>query len=117
MPIQTKYLFIVNMDVTPEKEALFNEVYDQEHVPMLLKVPGVIAVTRMELEPLVVSIGGELKTVENETEPKHSAIYEIESPDVLVSDAWADAVERGRWPEEVRPYTSNRRHFLRKVTG
>jgi hypothetical protein len=114
MPIQSKYLFIVNMDVTTEKEALFNEVYDQEHVPMLLKVPGVISVTRTAL---VVSIGGELKTVANEGEPRHSAIYEIESPDVLFSDAWADAVEEGRWPEEVRPYTSNRRHFLRKVTG
>ena len=27
------YLFIVSMDVEPEKEALFNEVYDEEHVP------------------------------------------------------------------------------------
>ena len=43
MPIATKYLFIVSMDVTKEKEALFNEVYDTEHVPLLLKVPGVIA--------------------------------------------------------------------------
>ena len=41
MPIKTKYLFFASMDVVPEKEALFNEVYDQEHVPTLLKVPGV----------------------------------------------------------------------------
>ena len=41
MPIATKYLFIASMDVAPEKEALFNEVYDQEHVPNLLRVPGV----------------------------------------------------------------------------
>ena len=27
MPIATKYVFIVSMDVSPEKEALFNEVY------------------------------------------------------------------------------------------
>jgi hypothetical protein len=32
------------MDVDPDKEALFNEVYDTEHVPNLLKVPGVHAV-------------------------------------------------------------------------
>jgi hypothetical protein len=25
----------------PDKETLFNEVYDTEHVPNLLKVPGV----------------------------------------------------------------------------
>jgi hypothetical protein len=24
-------------------------------------------------------------------------------------------VEQGRWPEKVRPFTSNRRHVLRKV--
>jgi hypothetical protein len=25
------------------------------------------------------------------------------------------AVEKGRWPSEVRPHTSNRRHVVRKV--
>ena len=46
MPITGNYLFIVAMDVTAEKEALFNEVYDTEHVPLLLKVPGVDETTR-----------------------------------------------------------------------
>ena len=50
-----------------------------------------------------------------EGEPRHSAVYEIESPDVLTSDAWAKAVDAGRWPTEVRPYTHNRRHVLRKL--
>ena len=117
MPIESKYLFIASMDVAPEKEALFNEVYDQEHVPLLLKVPGVIAVTRLEAQPLTLSLGGERQTIVAEGEPKYSAIYEIESPEVLVSEAWAEAVEVGRWPAEVRPYTSNRRHVLRKVAG
>ena len=43
------------------------------------------------------------------------AIYEIESPDVLLSKEWAAAAEKGRWPSEVRPFTSNRRHIVRKV--
>ena len=113
--IQTKYLFLASMDVAPEKEALFNEVYDEEHVPNLLNVPGVVSVTRLTQEQLVLSIGGEQKEIVAEGEPKYTAIYEIESPDVLVSQEWADAVEEGRWPEKVRPYTSNRRHVLRKV--
>ena len=41
--------------------------------------------------------------------------YEIETPDVLTSEAWAGAVEAGRWSGEVRPYTFNRSHVLRKV--
>jgi hypothetical protein len=61
MPIKSRYLFVVTMDVDPDKEALFNEVYDTEHVPNLLKVPGVHAAARMEGEPFVMSIGGEEK--------------------------------------------------------
>jgi hypothetical protein len=38
-------------DVASEKEALFNEVYDSEHVPNLLKVPGVRSVTRLRTKP------------------------------------------------------------------
>ncbi|MCZ6509546.1 MAG: hypothetical protein O7A62_03060 [Alphaproteobacteria bacterium] len=115
MPVTTKYVFIASMDITPEKEALLNEVYDTEHVPALLKVPGVISVTRGVAEPFIVSIGGEERSVAVGDEPKYSAVYEIESPDVLVSDAWAAAVEAGRWPEQVRPFTSNRRQVLRRV--
>lgn len=115
MSIATKYLLIVSMDIEPDKEALLNEVYDEEHVPILLKVPGVISITRLKNEPLTLSIGGEERTIVAEGEPKYTAFYEIESPDVLVSKQWAEAVEAGRWSEQVRPYTKNRRHVLRKV--
>jgi len=115
MPIATKYLFIVSMDVTKEKEALFNEVYDTEHVPLLLKVPGVKAVTRIKTEPAAFNIGGERKILDGGSEPNYVAIYEIDSPDVLLSKEWAAAAEKGRWPSEVRPFTSNRRHVVRRV--
>ncbi len=114
MPVKSKYLFIASMDVAPEKEALFNEVYDTEHIPNLLKVPGVQAVARMEGEPFVMSIGGEEKRVAPEG-PRHSAVYEIDGPHVLASREWAKAVEAGRWPGEVRPFTRNRRHALYRL--
>ena len=116
MNSKTRFLFTAAMDVDPAKEALFNEVYDTEHVPELLKVPGVLAVTRATLVPLKMSIGGELKSIVIEGEPKHSAVYELESAEVLTSNAWAKAVELGRWAAQVRPYTRNRRHTLRKVS-
>ena len=115
MPVTTRYVFIASMDVDPDKEDVFNEVYDQEHVPTLLKVPGVVSVTRFVNEPLTMIMAGERRTIEAPGEPKYGAVYEIESPDVLVSDAWAQAIDQGRWPEEVRPYTKNRRHTLKKV--
>ena len=111
MPIQSKYLFVAAMDVDPDKEALFNEVYDTEHVPNLLKVPGVHAVARLEGEPFALSIGGAEKKVAHEG-PRHSALYEIDGPQVLTSREWALAVEAGRWPSQVRPFTRNRRHAL-----
>jgi len=108
MPISSKYLFVVSMDVDPDKEALFNEVYDTEHVPNLLKVPGVRAVTRMAGEHFAVSIGGAEKKVVHEG-PRYSAVYEIDDPRVLTSPEWTKAVEQGRWPGQVRPFTRNRR--------
>jgi hypothetical protein len=114
MPIKCRYLFIASMDVDPDKEALFNEVYDTEHVPSLLKVPGVHAVTRMQGEPFAISIGGEEKQVAHDG-PRYSAIFEIDDPHVLVSPEWAKAVEAGRWPGQVRPHTRNRRHALYRL--
>ena len=114
MPIGTRWVFMASMDVAPEKEDLFNEVYDQEHIPNLLKVPGVRAVTRVKSEPFTIGSGGELKEMPAAS-PRYTAIYEIDGPEVLASDGWARAVEAGRWPGEVRPFTSNRRHGLAKV--
>lgn len=115
MPVQARYILIASMDVDPDKEDLFNEVYDQEHVPLLSKVPGVLSVTRLENAPLTMVMAGERRTLETEGEPRFHAIYELESPEVLVSDAWAEAIDHGRWPTEVRPYTRNRRHTLKRV--
>lgn len=109
-----KYLFIVSMDVEPAKDAVFNEVYE-EHIGFVLKVPGVRGARRAKTEAAAVMIGGEKKPLTGEGEPAYTAIYELDSPDVLLSKAWQEAVEAGRWPTEVRPYTKNRRHVLRKV--
>jgi hypothetical protein len=114
MPIGTKYLFVASMDVDPDNEALFNEVYDTEHVPNLLKVPGVRSVTRVRGEPFAISLGGEQKRIAHEG-PRYSALYEIDGPEVLTSPDWAKAVEAGRWPGEVRPHTRNRRHMLYRL--
>ena len=112
--ISTRYVFFASMDVRPEAEALFNEVYDTEHVPNLLQVPGVRSVTRMKGEPARFAIAGGVRELAAPS-PIYTAIYEIDDPQVLQSPQWAEAVERGRWPNEVRPHTSNRQHLLFKV--
>jgi hypothetical protein len=114
MTISAGYVFVVSMDVDADKEALFNEVYDTEHIPNLLRVPGVHAATRTKGEAFELSIGGGMRTVAHEG-ARYSAMYEIDGPHVLVSPDWAKASEAGRWPSQVRPYTRNRRHALYKV--
>jgi len=98
MAVTSKYIFVVSMDVDPDKEALFNEVYDTEHVPALRTVP----------------IGGETRKL-NHDAPRYTAIYEIDGPHVLTSPEWAKAGEVGRWAKEVRPHTRNRRHAVYKA--
>lgn len=115
MSLNSKYLFIASMDVDREHDAIFNEVYDKEHIPNLSRVPGIGSVARYRREELTMIIGGEKRKVQIENEPMYTAIYELESPEVLSGEAWSTAVEKGRWPAEVRPYTQNRRHVLLKL--
>ena len=117
MAINGKWIFTASMDIDADKEALFNEVYDTEHIPHLSKVPGVISATRLRIDTLRVTMGGETKTVEPEGLPRYSCILELESPEVLVSPAFAKAVDAGRWPTQVRPFTRNRHHTLHRVMG
>jgi hypothetical protein len=114
--IRAEYVLIASMDVDPDREELFNRVYEDEHVPHLLRVPGVLSVVRYERQELTMSIGGQVRGMPSQL-PKYHAIYELDSPDVLVSDSWAEAVESGRWPQDVRPFTRNRQHLLAKRLG
>ena len=96
----SEYIFLVRMDIAPEKEEEFNQIYDSEHIPSILKVPGVLSATRYESM--------------TEGEPKYAAVYEIESPDLPTSDAWRRASDSGEWPNRVRPFTNNRSHIVYK---
>ena len=110
----SKYFFTAAMDIPTDKEQLFNEVYDEEHIPYLSEVPGVLSIARFTSQPLKMVIGGEEKEIVIQDQPKHTAIYEIESPEILTSSGWSEAVDRGRWATEVRQHTYNRRHVLLK---
>jgi len=82
------------MDVQHDKEALFNEVYDTEHLPELNRLPGVSRISRYRTAV--------------PHEPRYMVIYEIDHPDIPTSPAWKIAADKGRWAPQVRPYTLNR---------
>src|ERR1700687_2168903 len=99
-----KWIFTAAMYVEADKEALFNHVYDQEHIPMIRKVPGVVSATRLKLDTLHNTMGGETKTMDPQGAPRYAVIYELTHPNVLTSAEFERAVDQGRWPTQVRPF-------------
>jgi hypothetical protein len=95
---RTPYVFWVMMDIEPHREALFNELYDIEHVPLLLKLPGCVNVARYRTE--------------TPGEPRYLAAYEVERTDLPMSKLWNDTSDIGRWKPEVRPYTYNKKYIV-----
>jgi hypothetical protein len=93
-----RYIYVARMDIEHDKEALFNEIYDLEHVPEISKVSGVVVVTRYRTSCRAY--------------PRYLALYEMDKPDAPTSQQWKTARDIGRWPTEVRPYTMNRHHAL-----
>ena len=99
------YIYFVQMDIPQALDAELNRIYDTEHVPMLSKVHGVHKVTRYRLEQ------------SNDSRmQKYLAIYEIDSPDIVNSDAWETASAWGDWAEKIRPHTTSRHHtFFKEI--
>jgi hypothetical protein len=95
---RTPYIFWVMMDIEPHREALFNELYDVEHVPLLLELPGCVNVVRYRTE--------------TPGEPRYLAAYEVDRPDLPMSKLWNDTSDIGRWKPEVRPYTHNKKYIV-----
>jgi hypothetical protein len=115
MAIRSPYLFVASMDVPPDKEAEFHALYEEEHIPMLRRVPGVGRASRLELQDFSVLGAAASSFIPTPGHPRFSAFYEIEGPHVLASAEWEAAARSGRWPEAIRPVARNRRHELLKV--
>ena len=92
---KTPYVFWVMMDVERHKEALFNDLYDTEHLPLLLKLDGLVNAVRYRTN--------------NPAEPRYLCVYEVTKPDLPMSKLWNETSDIGRWKPEVRPYTYNKK--------
>lgn len=99
---RTKYLLCVSIDIEATKEDLLNQLYDAEHIPLLLRLPGVANVVRYKAA---------------QGNPRYLAIYELERPDIPASKEWAVASDTGRWKLEVKPYTYNRSFVVYEAIG
>ena len=89
-------LLLVGMNVEPDAEEEFNRWYEEEHVPSLFEVPGVLSARRYRA-----AAGAQ----------KHLAMYHLAAPDVQASPAWAKAINTP-WASRVRPRTRDRVRFV-----
>ena len=107
MAEKQKVLLVVMADVDPEHEEDLNGWYNEEHLPALLKVPGVLSVRRYKILPETESQG----TSATGRPQKYLTIYEHESIEVQNTEAY-QKVRSTPWAERVRPYMKNHfRHF------
>ena len=95
------HVYFVQMDVPAALEAEFNRIYEEDHVPTILKVPGVRSCARYRLDHSTVP-----------GMPRYLAIYEVDNAAVIDSQAWTEASDKGDWKPKIRPYTTNRRHSV-----
>ena len=94
----TRYVFWVMMDIEPHREALFNELYDHEHLPLLYELDGCRNAVRYRTE--------------TPGEPRYLCVYEVTRARLPMSKRWNDASDIGRWKPEVRPYTHNKKWIV-----
>ena len=100
------YMYLVQMDIPSELEGEFNRIYDTEHVPNIIKAPGVHGCTRYRMESANV-----------EGVARYAALYDIDSPDVPQSQGWKTESEKGDWANKIRPHATNRSHIVYKKIG
>lgn len=102
MPQQSSsFIFIVQLAIPRSLEQHFTELYDTDHVPALMTVPGVRSCSRYKL---VWSDTDEM--------PEYLAIYDVDAPDVPKSQQWREASASGKWPSAIRPHLTVRRHGM-----
>ena len=93
-------LLLNAMNAAPEFEAEFNQWYDQEHIPALAAVPGVLCARRFRAA--------------STTLQKYVALYHLQSPEVCSTQAWSKAVETP-WTKKMRPYMLDRLRVVCKA--
>lgn len=92
-------LLMFATDIASEAESEFNAWYNEEHVPALKKVQGVLSARRFRTD---------------EGAPQYVALYHLSAPEIAGSEAWKSAVDT-RWTSKMRPHLKNiQRLILRK---
>lgn len=95
-PENAEGMLIIAMNVLPEAEDEFNAWYNEEHIPLLRTVPGMLCARRF------LTVSGSRKYI---------ATYHLTSPEVQASEAWSKAITTP-WQKKMKPLTKDRLRFV-----
>ncbi len=100
MLTNANYIYIVHMDLTPEFQGDFGQMYQTEHQAHLLKTPGAVGGALFEIEDSSMAV------------TRYASVYELEDPKVMTTPEWKEQATKGKWPKEILPFTTRRNRFL-----
>ena len=83
-------LLVATMNIDPAAEADFNTWYNEEHLPQLGAVPGVLSARRY-------------RATDTESERRYLALYHLRDGGVVQSEAWSKAANTP-WTERISPH-------------
>jgi hypothetical protein len=96
-----QWIYVVQLSIPAEHDDVFNELYDSDHIPAIMTVPGVKWCRRYKMA-----------WSDSEEMPTYLAYYAVDNPDVPRSDAWIAAAGSGEWPGRIRPHLTARMHGM-----
>ena len=91
------YCMMITFGIAPADEAEFNEIYDTDHIPNIMKLDGVIEVIRFR--DAAPNEKGYLV---------YTALYMMASENLHLTPEWTALSDLGRWAPVIRPKVKSR---------
>jgi hypothetical protein len=91
------YCMMITFEIDPADDAEFNDIYDHDHIPNIMKLPGVLEIVRFrDAQP---NERGWLV---------YSALYFFTTENLHETPAWKKLSDLGRWAPVIRPKVKSR---------
>jgi len=95
--VTAPFCMMITFEIVPEDEAEFNDIYDHDHIPNILKLPGVLEIIRFR------------DAAPNEKGLLvYSAIYFLAEENLHETPEWKALSDLGRWAPVIRPKVKSR---------
>ena len=91
------YCMMITFEISPDDEAEFNDIYDNDHIPNIMKLEGVREVIRFR--DAVPNEKGYLV---------YSALYMLARENLHETPEWKALSDVGRWAPVIRPKVKSR---------